>query len=51
MDVMGMLRRRKWLIMLVTAVGTVAAALLGMVITPTYTAKSAVTGRPAPAAA
>jgi uncharacterized protein involved in exopolysaccharide biosynthesis len=42
MDVMGMLRRRKWLIMLVTAVGTVAAALLGMVITPTYTAKSAV---------
>ncbi|MFZ1430692.1 MAG: Wzz/FepE/Etk N-terminal domain-containing protein [Geminicoccaceae bacterium] len=42
MDVLGMLRRRKWLIMLVTALGTVAAALLGMVITPTYTAKSAV---------
>ena len=34
MDVLGMLRRRKWLIMLVTALGTVAAALLGMVITP-----------------
>ncbi len=42
MDVLGMLRRRKWLIMLVTALGTVAAAMLGMVITPTYTAKSAV---------
>lgn len=42
MDVLGMLRRRKWLIMLVTALGTVAAAVLGMVITPTYTAKSAV---------
>ncbi len=42
MDVLGMLRRRKWLIMLVTALGTVAAALLGLVITPTYTAKSAV---------
>ena len=33
MDVLGMLRRRKWLIMLVTALGTVAAAVLGMVIT------------------
>ena len=46
-----MLRRRKWLIMLVTAVGTVAAAMLGMVITPTYTAKVGGAGRSAPAAA
>ena len=37
-----MLRRRKWLIMLVTALGTAAAAFLGMKQTPTYTANSSV---------
>ncbi len=42
MDVAGMLRRRKWLIMLVTAIGTAAAAFLGMQRTPEYTAKAAV---------
>ncbi len=30
LNVVGMLRRRKWLIMLVTALGTAAAAFLGM---------------------
>ena len=42
MDVAGMLRRRKWLIMLVTAIGTAAAAFLGMQKTPEYTARAAV---------
>ena len=37
-----MLRRRKWLIMLVTALGTAAAAFLGMKQTPTYTANASV---------
>ena len=42
LSVVGMLRRRKWLIMLVTALGTAAAALVGMKLTPTYTAISSV---------
>ena len=42
LNVVGMLRRRKWLIMLVTALGTAAAAFLGMKQTPTYTANSSV---------
>jgi polysaccharide biosynthesis transport protein len=42
LNVVGMLRRRKWLIMLVTALGTAAAAFLGMKQTPTYTANAAV---------
>ena len=42
LNIVGMLRRRKWLIMLVTALGTAAAAFLGMKQTPTYTANSAV---------
>jgi succinoglycan biosynthesis transport protein ExoP len=42
LDLAGMLRRRKWLIMLVTAIGTAAAAFLGTLLTPKYTAQSAV---------
>ena len=42
LSVVGMLRRRKWLIMLVTALGTAAAAFLGMKQTPTYTANASV---------
>ena len=42
LNVVGMLRRRKWLIMLVTALGTAAAAFLGMKQTPTYTANASV---------
>lgn len=42
LNVVGMLRRRKWLIMLVTALGTAAAAFLGMKQTPTYTATASV---------
>src|SRR3712207_9192198 len=42
MSVVGMLRRRKWLILLVTAIGTAAAALLGMQKTPEYTAQASV---------
>jgi exopolysaccharide transport family protein len=40
--VLGTLRRRKWLIMTVTAIGTAVAAVFGMQMTPEYTAKSAV---------
>ena len=40
LNVVGMLRRRKWLIILVTALGTAAAAFLGMKQTPTYTANA-----------
>ena len=42
LSVVGMLRRRKWLIMLVTALGTATAAFVGMKLTPTYTAQSSV---------
>ena len=42
MSVVGILRRRKWLILLVTAIGTAAAALLGMQKTPEYTAQASV---------
>ena len=42
LNVVGMLRRRKWLIILVTALGTAAAAFLGMKQTPTYTANASV---------
>jgi polysaccharide biosynthesis transport protein len=38
LSVLGMLRRRKWLIMLVTVLGTAAAAMFSMNLTPTYTA-------------
>ena len=42
LNVVGMLRRRKWLILLVTAVGTALAAVLGKMQTPVYTANSSV---------
>ena len=42
LSVVGMLRRRKWLIMLVTALGTATAAFVGMKLTPTYTAQASV---------
>ena len=42
LNVVGMLRRRKWLILLVTAVGTALAAVLGKLQTPVYTANAAV---------
>lgn len=42
LSVVGMLRRRKWLIMLVTALGTATAAFVGMKLTPTYTALASV---------
>jgi capsular exopolysaccharide synthesis family protein len=42
LNVAGMLRRRKWLILLVTALGTAVAAFLGMKQTPVYTASTSV---------
>src|SRR3954452_14716614 len=42
LNVVGMLRRRKWLILLVTAVGTALAAVLGKLQTPVYTANASV---------
>ena len=42
LGVVGMLRRRKWLIMLITGLGTAAAAYLGMKQTPIYTANASV---------
>ena len=41
-SIANMLRRRKWLIMTVTALGTAVAALVGMKLTPEYTAKTSV---------
>lgn len=38
----GVLRRRKWLIMVVTALGTAVAAVLGMQTTAMYTARASV---------
>ena len=42
LNVAGMLRRRKWLILLVIAVGTALAAVLGKLQTPVYTANASV---------
>jgi polysaccharide biosynthesis transport protein len=42
LNVVGMLRRRKWLILLVVAVGTALAAVLGKLQTPVYTANASV---------
>lgn len=38
--IFNMLLRRKWLIATVTAIGTAAAALVGKIVTPEYTAKA-----------
>lgn len=40
--VFGTLRRRKWLILTITAIGTAVAAMLGLQMTPSYTAKASV---------
>lgn len=42
LGVFNMLLRRKWLIATVTALGTAVAAVVGMKITPQYTAKASV---------
>jgi succinoglycan biosynthesis transport protein ExoP len=42
LSVVGILRRRKWLIMLIAALGTAAGAVLGSQQTPMYTATSSV---------
>lgn len=41
-SVFGILRRRKWLILLITVLGTAAAGMLGMQTTPMYTARASV---------
>lgn len=41
-SVMGVLRRRKWLILAITGLGTAIAAAIGVQLTPTYTAKASV---------
>lgn len=41
-SVIGVLRRRKWLILAITGLGTAIAAAIGVQLTPTYTAKSSV---------
>jgi len=40
--IINMLLRRKWLILTITALGTAVAALVGMKVTPEYTAKASV---------
>jgi len=40
--ILGGLKRRKWLILTVTALGTAIAAVLGMTVTPGYSARAAV---------
>lgn len=42
LGIANMLLRRKWLIMTITALGTAVAALVGMKVTPEYTAKASV---------
>lgn len=42
LSLFGALRRRKWLIALIALLGTAAAGLYGMSLTPTYTAQASV---------
>lgn len=40
LSIFGVLRRRKWLILTVTCLGTAIAAVMGLRLTPTFTAQS-----------